>query len=400
MYHLGTFFGGQTYPQERIDERGAYGEPLILASDIKEARIKDSGNVWERFADYFPRVDGIYFGEGDTPLLKGGGPLREYTGLKDLRIKDESRNPTGSFKDRGTKILTDIARVYGEKYMMTISTGNMGHSVSAYAANSGGLTAVVVVPDYVPGEKLALMLRYGARVIRIRTKNYSQLKKRLLKASAASGIRISTGNNPFRVEGYKSTAFEIYEQYNRKGPDFIAVPVSACGHIRGLYKGFLELRLSGKIEEIPRFIVVQAERCSPIVSALERRQDDIVSFKKTDTIAHAITSGEPYGGAEIIRLANENKWLYASVSESGIRESRDTLLHTGYDVEYASASVAAALKSLVVKGSIPERARVTAVLTGSGMKEAPGDAIRIPPPRDEDTFFEEMPVLFRDGFIR
>ena len=128
--------------------------------------------------------------------------------------------------------------------MATISTGNMGHSIAAYAANAG-LRAVVFVPPFAPQEKVMAMAMHGAHVIKVAAPDYAQMKNTVLGLAGRLKLRIVSGNGPIRVEGYKLTAFEMFEQMGGEVPDFVAVPTSACGHIRGIFKGYRELQAAG-----------------------------------------------------------------------------------------------------------------------------------------------------------
>ena len=204
-------------------------------------------------------------GEGNTPLVEAGPRLATFSGLERLWLKNETQNPTGSFKDRGSLTCVFMARERGEPTLATVSTGNMGHSIAAYAARSG-LRALVFVPEFAPREKLLPMTLHGATVIKVRAPDYALMKQTVLGLAGEFNLRIVSGNGPIRVEGYKLTAFELYEQTRGELPDYIAVPTSACGHLRGLFKGFRELQAAGLIRRCPRMIVVQAANNSPIVA--------------------------------------------------------------------------------------------------------------------------------------
>ena len=229
-------------------------------------------------------------GEGNTPLVEAGPRLAAFSGLERLWLKNETQNPTGSFKDRGSLTCVFMARERGEPTLATVSTGNMGHSIAAYAARAG-LRALVFVPEFAPREKLLPMTLHGATVIKVRAPDYALMKQTVLGLAGEFNLRIVSGNGPIRVEGYKLTAFELYEQTRGELPDYIAVPTSACGHLRGLFKGFRELQAAGLIRRCPRMIVVQAANNSPIVSALKQGAEHVIPFANFHTVAEAITSG-------------------------------------------------------------------------------------------------------------
>jgi threonine synthase len=183
-------------------------------------------------------------------------------------------------------------------------------------------------------------------------------------------LRIVSGNGPIRTEGYKSEAFEIYEQLGLDVPEYIAIPTSACGHIRGVFKGFKELLEAGYIKRLPKMVVVQAQNNSPIVSAIKSGKDRIIPFSNFHTIAEAITSGTPQGGDEIVQKANQYGWLAEDVTEEEIIESQRLLAGEGLFVEPASATSLAAVKKLHASGLIKSSDRVVLILTGSGLKDS------------------------------
>lgn len=369
--YLRSTLNGDKYPADSLAEYGKYGESLELyLPDIDKAKICKGATLWERFADFMPFEEmdpGLSLGEGNTPLVKAGAELSELTGIPGLYLKNETANPTWSFKDRGSLTCIAMSKAMNESLSLTISTGNMGHSLAAYGAHAG-IRVLVFVPDYTPQEKTAAIKFHGATVVRI-PGDYSRMKRRILKLAEQKGLRIVSGNGPYRVEGYKMTAFELYEQFRGDIPEYIAVPTSACGHIRGLFKGFLELHRAGYLFEIPKMIVVQAENNSPVVSAIKQRKKEIIPFKNVHTVAEAISTGNPPGAEEILDKAYLYKWPAESVTESEILESQKMLAGAGFFVEPAAAASLYALKKLRAAKKINKSARVILMLTGAGFKD-------------------------------
>jgi threonine synthase len=261
-----------------------------------------------------------------------------------------------------------MAQELGERTTATISTGNMGHSIAAYAARVD-LKALVFVPEFAPRETLLAMSIHGARVIRVQAPDYALMKKALLGLAKEFNLRIVSGNGPIRVEGYKLAAFELYEQTRGELPDHVAVPTSACGNIRGLFKGFRELQAAGLISRLPRMIVVQAANNSPIVSAIKQGSKHVIPFANFHTIAEAITTGNPMGGDEIIAKASAHNWLAEDVTEKEILESQSTLAKAGWFVEPATATALGAVKKLRAAGKIAADESVLLMLTGAGLKD-------------------------------
>jgi threonine synthase len=377
---LVSTISGNEYPFERIEEFSENGESLeVRLCGIEKARVRSGSHLWERFADWMPfdRMDAdLSLGEGGTPLMRAGGRLRDIAGVRNLLLKNETQNPTWSFKDRGSLTCLFLARELGEETVATISTGNMGHSVAAYAANAG-LRAVVFLPPFTPQEKVMAMAMHGACVFKVAAPDYARMKNAVLGLAGRLKLRIVSGNGPIRVEGYKLTAFEMFEQMGGKVPDFIAVPTSACGHIRGIFKGYRELQTAGLTDRVPRMIVVQARNNSPLVIAIKQGLDHVVPFTDFHTVAEAITSGNPPGGGEILDKARRYDWLAEDVTEKEILESQREFARAGFFVEPSTATSLLAVRKLVDTGRIGPDASVVMMLTGSGLKDL--DALKYQP---------------------
>ena len=372
MRRLVSTISGIGYPFERLEEFADNGEALEVAvPSIARARPRPGSRLWERFAEFLPfqQMDpAASLGEGNTPLADAGPQLKAFTGIEHLWLKNETQNPTWSFKDRGSLTCVFMAQELGERTTATISTGNMGHSIAAYAA-CAGIKALVFVPEFAPREKLLAMSIHGATVVRVQAPDYAQMKKAILGLAGEFNLRIVSGNGPIRVEGYKLAAFELYEQTRGELPDYVAVPTSACGHIRGLFKGFRELHAAGLIARLPRMIVVQAANNSPIVSAIKRGLRQVVPFSNFHTVAEAITTGNPMGGDEIIAKAYAHDWPAEHVAEEQILESQRVLAQAGWFVEPATATTLGAVKKLRASGRISAGESVVLMLTGAGLKD-------------------------------
>jgi threonine synthase len=380
MRKLVSTLTGLEYPFERLEEFADNGEALEVAvAGVEGARPRPGRHIWERFAEFLPfkAMDAsASLGEGNTPLVDAGGRLKSFAGVNRLLLKNETQNPTWSFKDRGSLACIFMAQEMGERTTATISTGNMGHSIAAYGARSG-IKALVFVPEFAPREKLMAMTMHGSTVIRVRAPDYAAMKKEVLGLGKDFKLRIVSGNGPIRTEGYKLTAFELFEQLQGEPPDYIAVPTSACGHIRGLFKGFRDLLAAGLIGRLPRMIVVQAANNSPIVSAIKQGVKHVIPFSNFHTVAEAITTGNPTGGDEIIAKANEHGWLAEDAAESEILEAQLVFAEAGWFVESATATVLCAVRRLRAAGRIGAGDSVVLMLTGAGIKNL--DALKHQP---------------------
>jgi len=352
-------------------QRCECGEPVEFEPLTGEPYIAKT--VWERFYDFWPvepKME-LSLGEGDTPLLKS--KIGAGLGVK-LYLKNETANPTWSFKDRGTFLAVSYAVKAGYKAVGTVSTGNMAASVAAYAARAG-LKAKILVSENASNEKLKAVSVYGGDVIRGKG-DYGRLYFESLKLGERFGIYFINSDNPFRIEGYKGIAFEIAEEIS---PDYVLIPTSSGGLFRGIAKGFIELRKSGLIEELPALIAVQAEGCSPICRAFKEGKAKVERFERPKTIAKAIANPYPPSGNAVLKLLREFGWECVSVSDEEIIEAQRKLAGEGLFVQPASATGIAALEKLTESGVIQESAKVVSILTGSGLKtlkDAPAGEIR------------------------
>jgi threonine synthase len=356
---------GKTYDEPV--QRCECGEPVEFEPFNSEPYIGKS--VWERFYDFWPVEPELRLslGEGDTPLVRSG--LGEEFGVR-LHLKNETVNPTWSFKDRGTFLAMSYALKAGYRAVGTVSTGNMAASVSAYASRFG-LEAKILVSESAGDEKLKAVSVYGGDVIRVRG-DYGKLYFESLKLGKRLGVYFINSDNPFRIEGYKGIAFEIAEELT---PDYVLIPTSSGGLFRGIAKGFIELHESGLVGELPTLIAVQAEGCSPICRAFKGGKERIERFDNPKTIAKAIANPYPPSGNAVLKLLREFGWGCVSVSDGEILDAQRKLAREGLFVQPASATGVAALRKL----DLPEGAKVVSILTGSGLRtlrNAPAGEVR------------------------
>ncbi len=363
---------GKSFPGTRLHFRCEdCGEPMEV-DYVRHGKIaKDSflGNtILERFADFFPFSEtckNISMREGFTPLVESEKLENEF-GVKKVYLKNESQNPTWSFKDRGTVAGLNHALSLGYKAIGTVSTGNMAASVAAYGSRAG-LKTFILVDHKLPPEKLNPIVVYGADVIKVEG-DYGNLYFESLKIGKDLGIYFINSDSPFRVEGSKTIAFEIYEQMKGDNPDFVIVPTSAGGNIRGIAKGFKELKQCGLIDNIPIIICAQAEGCSPIASAWEKGESMINRVNHPETIAHAIENPFPPSGNEVLRMLVSVKGMCVSVSDNEILDAQKKLAHEGIFIQPASATPIAVMAKLKERGYWKGNEKVACVLTGSGLK--------------------------------
>ncbi|MDX1808958.1 MAG: threonine synthase [Sulfurospirillaceae bacterium] len=347
------------------------GEPMEVEL-IKKGKInysKDKGQtILERYSDFFPYLD-IHredsLGEGFTSLVN----LKELSndlGLKELYLKNESQNPTWSFKDRGTLLGVLHAKKLGYKKIGTVSTGNMAPSVAAYAAKFK-LDSYIFVDDLIAEEKLAPILIYNPRLFRVKG-DYGSLYYKTLELGRAKNIYFINSDVPLRVEGSKTIAFEICEQLAFNMPDFVVVPTSAGGNIRGIEKGFREFKEAGIIDKIPKIICAQSAGCSPIDKAYRENKEKIERFENPATIAHAIENPLPPSGNQVLRMLKRNGGFAVSVHDDEILEAQRTLAQNGLFLQPASCVPLAAVIKLRKEEKLQRDVSVVLIGTGGGLK--------------------------------
>jgi len=361
---------GRAYPAGR--QRCGCGEPLWLETDASEYDwpSDDTTGMW-RFADLLP-VDpptGLGAGVGGTPLVRTER-LDAYAGCR-LSVKDETRNPTGSFKDRGSAVGVAAVAERGDQWVGTVSHGNMGMSVAAHAA-SVGLDCLVFVPEDIPAERHSLIAQYDPELVTVRG-SYG----RLYEATVDSPLPVEFVNSdsPLRVAGQKTVAFEILEGFAPDAPDAIALPVSSGGNASAVWKALREARTAGLIDDIPRLYLVQAAACDPVATAYRGGADSVTPVEAGDTIAYSIANADPPSGTRALAAVRDTDGAVVSVTDDEIRDAMSVLSsRAGLCVEAASATALAGVRALSASGEVRPDERVVLVATGTGFKEGTGRA--------------------------
>ncbi len=346
---------------------------------LSEAETTTPGTLpgmW-RFADMLPQVDAelvrkrVFMGEGGTPLLRAGR-LEKELGCGELWLKDETRNPTGSFKDRGTAAGVSVLLQLGFSSIGTVSTGNMARSVAAYAARAG-LEASIWVGAETPPEKLAPVAVHGARLLRFDAP-YGEIYKTSMEWSRRTGVPFINSDSSLRVEGQKTIAYEIAEQLGNRAPDWLLVPTSSGGNFSAIAKGFDEARERGWCERACRLVAVQSAGCAPIVDGWQAGGDEPLPVDAPFTIAGAISNPSPPSGGRAIRWLRRTGGQAVAVPDAEIVAAQRRLAElSGRFVQPASAACLAAFERLRADGVIGSDERTVFLLTGSGANAAPPD---------------------------
>jgi len=345
-------------------------EPLLV-SETQKKRIfhTDKKLAVQIFQDFLPlpKIDPrLSLGEGDTPLLKLDRLMSKY-GFPRVLAKNETVNPTASFKDRGTVLAVQKAVSLGINKIGTISTGNMAGSTAAYAAQAG-LRSLIFVKEDTTKEKILASGIYGPAVIKVKG-DYGRLFRKSFEIGRNHGIYFMNSVDPFRIEGYKTTGYEIFLQLNARAPEYVFVPVSAGGHLIGLLRAFLDLKEEGLIQKMPVFVGVQAKGCSPLASAFAHGKPTFTKFLHPQTIAHAISNPNPPGGNIALKMIRENDGMLIRVSDPEILKAQKLLAEDeGIFCDPASATVLAGLFRLSKKLKFKKLDQVVLIITGSGLK--------------------------------
>ncbi|MEO8972160.1 MAG: threonine synthase [Ktedonobacteraceae bacterium] len=303
------------------------------------------------------------------PLAVGGTPLytverlRNHLGMHDLWLKDDTRNPSASLKDRASIIAVTLAQ---GQTVACASTGNAASSLAVQAA-SIGLPCYIFVPYNAPRAKIVQLLMCGATVFAIQG-SYDDAFDMCIEACSIFGwYNRNTGYNPYLVEGKKTVGLEIAEQLNWHVPDSILVPTGDGCIISGVYRGFEDFYKLGMIDRIPRLIAVQADGSPAIVRALEG--DGIVRPYLAQTIADGISVCLPRNGAMAVRYIRASGGYGVTVSDEEILSAEKELARlTGVFAEPSGAACYAGLLRLLAEGKITHDERVVLLVTGSGLK--------------------------------
>jgi len=345
------------------------GDPmLVVLPNAPRKFYKDETLPLNRFKDFLPlaTIDpALHLGEGNSPLLKLSRLVKTYD-LPQVWVKNEIFNPTASFKDRGTVVAVHMAKAFGLHEIGTVSTGNMAISTAAYGAKAALQTFVFVKEDTTT-EKLISAGIHGTILIRA-LGDYGRLSHLSFELGKKLGIYFMNSTDPFRIEGYKVIGYEIHEQLPQC-PDYIIVPVSAGGHLIGLMKAFKELKQYQIIDNIPTFIGVQAQGCSPIAQAYASGQDRFERIHNPSSVAQSITNPEPPGGNVALKLIRELGGQIIATDDSEILEAQRLLAeYEGIFCLPASATVLAGLLKLHAQKTFNIQDNIVMVITGSGVK--------------------------------
>jgi threonine synthase len=310
--------------------------------------------------DLPPHTGRVTLQEGGTPLIPTPGLARELGGGFELWVKYEGLNPTGSFKDRGMTAAISEAAGRGVKTVICASTGNTAASAAAYAARAG-MKAIVLIPQgKVAAGKLAGAVAYGAQVIQI-DGSFDDALTMVVEITNKHPIALVNSINPYRIEGQKTSAFEICDDLE-SAPDWLCLPVGNAGNITAYWAGFKQydgLKSTG----LPQVLGVQAAGSAPLVLGHP--------VEKPETVATAIRIGKPARGEQATQAAEESNGRIIAASDEQILKMQKILATLeGIWVEPASAAGLAGLALEIASGKLdPKGKRIVAICTGHGLKD-------------------------------
>lgn len=317
---------------------------------------------------------------GVTPLYDAPR-LAAHVGLRQVWVKDDSLNPSASFKDRASAVVAARAAAAGVPVVAGASTGNAGSSMACMAA-ALGLRAVVFVPKAAPPAKIAQLLTFGATVVAVEG-TYDDAFALCEQIAAERGwLNRNTGRNPFTREGKKTCALEIAEQLQYRAPDRVFVSVGDGNILTGLWKGFRDLVAVGALDRVPRLMAVQSERSDAIARAVAALQAEGVTGATLDpkavrvapvratTVADSISVDTPADGVGAVRAVLESGGAAVTVSDEEILAAIPlTARLTGVFAEPAGAASVAGLVAAAARGLVDPAERAVCVVTGSGLKD-------------------------------
>jgi threonine synthase len=354
------------------------GQPLVARYDlaaVRQAVPRDSlgrygSDLWRYravlpFAADFPAVR---LGEGGTPLLpmpRLGGAM----GVPELWLKEESGNPTHSFKARGLALAVNGAVALGRRSIALPSAGNAGSAAAAYAA-AAGIACRIAVPEDTPEAFIVEQEGLGAEVRKVPGTIAEAGKFLAGWAPAPAWWNVATFKEPYRLEGKKTLGYEIAEQSGWRLPEVIFYPAGGGTGLVGMWRAFQELRALGWIDgPLPRLVAVQAEGCAPIVRAFEQKQPRATPWADARTVASGLRVPSPFADALMLEALRESGGTAVAVSEEELLDGMAELAEReGCFACPEGGATVAALRRLVTSGEVAAGDRVVIFDTASGLK--------------------------------
>lgn len=352
-------------PTGRCPDCGGILEYRYEKNHLKNLRFSGPQTFW-RYRPLLPKVEQIVsLGEGGTPLHESKR-LMESLELRRLYLKDESQNPTNSFRDRCASLLVTNAIDLGYDTLVAATTGNLGASLAAYSAKAD-VSCNLIVPRTIDMGKLAQMIAYDASIEEHGETIDESMERAERLGEETAWYQATFELNPLAVEALKTIAFEVVEQIGV--PDWVVASMGSGGTIYALWKGFKEIEISGRAGSSPRLIGVQAEGCSPIVGAFLEGEERPKEIVETKTRALAIRVRRPAYGEIALEALRESGGIAVSVKDEEMLKTEMQLAQLeGLFAEPASAATVASLRKLLDRGIFDPSDTVVCLITSSGLK--------------------------------
>lgn len=375
LTHLECSKCGREHAHDCLQNLCACGGPLLARSDLKAAKrgltrksLRGRAPTMWRYAEVLPGTNPVTLGEGMTPLIHAQR-LGQTLGLEFLFVKDEGLNPTGSFKARGLSAAVTCAKELGAKALAIPTAGNAGGALAAYAA-AAGIPCVIVMPRDTPAANVMECRAFGADVREI-DGLISECGRYVAEQKDREGwFEVSTLKEPYRIEGKKTMAYELWEQFDGKLPDVIVYPTGGGVGLIGMCKAFDEMEEMGWIgSERPRMVTVQAAGCAPIVEAFTRGAESAEFWKDAATIASGLRVPKALGDFLILAGLRRTKGAaVAATDEEMLAAGRDLAASEGIFAAPEGAATVVAARKLAAEGWIRPKESVVLFNTGCGYK--------------------------------
>lgn len=354
-------------PRQLLTVCTACGLPLRVDYDLSRVSVK-LGDLRDRPATLWryrevlpiPPEAAVTLGEGFTPLLEVDA---------NVWVKDEARNPTGSFKARGMALAVSMAKLLGARGLAAPSAGNAAGALAAYGARAG-LPVTVAMPEDTPAPFFKECELYGATIYKVKG-TIADAGKFLRERGVDGAFDVSTLREPYRIEGKKTMAFELVEQMGGDVPDVILYPTGGGTGLVGMWKAFDEMEKSGWIApgRRPRFVSVQVTGCAPVVKAFNEGAERTEAWPNASTHAYGLRVPSPLGGFICLRVLRESAGTAIAVTdEAADAGTRELASRTGIDVCPEGGAAWAALTHLREQGFVRPADKVVVFNTGTGLK--------------------------------
>ncbi|WNC17639.1 threonine synthase [Brevibacillus brevis] len=347
----------------------------VFHDRLSERMTPYASGVWRYKELIFPDLPEEYIAtkyEGNTGLY-ASELISSYTGNRQVMLKAQSENPSGSFKDNGMTVAVSHGRSLGYRRFTCTSTGNTSSSLAMYASIAGGESYVFVPNKNISLNKVMQTLAYGAKVISF-DGTYDDGIRFYEQHSKELGLYICNSINPFRIEGQKSIVYEIAQYLDWKLPDWVVIPGGALSNVTALGKGLQDLKSLGLIDKLPRVALIQAEGASPFHRMMSEGRSELIPEPAPYTRASALNIGNPPSWKKALRTIEETRGVTCSVTDQEILDAKALVDKSGIGCEPASAATVAGLRKLVSRQVIDKDETAVCILTGNMLKDT--DALR------------------------